>query len=110
MSRRTRTTRTFRRTGRPAPGGSSAPVLLSPVADPARIASAAAPPRTFMHLGAPSAPADAGVRSPHRAGMAGPHGPALFALAASVPVLASTLPDRSPGSLGSPGSPDPRKA
>ncbi|WNM33053.1 hypothetical protein RKE30_23020 [Streptomyces sp. Li-HN-5-11] len=108
MSRQTRRTRTIRRTGRCAPAASVAPVLLSPVADPARIASAAA--HTSMRLGAPGASAAVPASFPHRAGTTGPHGPALVALAGSVPVLASTLPDRSPGSLGSPGSPTPRKA
>ncbi|MGW0765706.1 MFS transporter [Streptomyces sp. NPDC002676] len=64
-------------------------------ADPERIASAAGLLRTFMYLGALGASAATAAFYPHRADTAGLHGLALFMLAGSVLLLASTLPDRS---------------
>ncbi|MET8246475.1 MFS transporter [Streptomyces sp. NPDC005202] len=64
-------------------------------ADPARIASAAGLLRTFMYLGALGASAATAAFFPHRADTAGLHGLALFMLAGSALLLASTLPDRS---------------
>ncbi|OXY88865.1 MFS transporter [Streptomyces diastatochromogenes] len=73
-------------------------------ADPERIASAAGLLRTFMYLGALGASAATAVFYPHRADTAGLHGLALFMLAGSALLLATTLPDRSLG------RPTPRKA
>lgn len=73
-------------------------------ADPARIASAAGLLRTFMYLGALGASAATAAFYPHRADTAGLHGLALFMLAGSALLLATTLPDRSLGRL------TPRKA
>ncbi|MGW4569087.1 MFS transporter, partial [Streptomyces sp. NPDC004561] len=73
-------------------------------ADPERIASAAGLLRTFMYLGALGASAATAASYPHRADTAGLHGLALFMLAGSVLLLATTLPDRSLGRLS------PRKA
>ncbi|MET8449522.1 MFS transporter [Streptomyces sp. NPDC005209] len=64
-------------------------------ADPARIASAAGLLRTFTYLGALGASAATAAFFPHRADTAGLHGLALFMLAGSVLLLATTLPDRS---------------
>ncbi|MGW0883548.1 MFS transporter [Streptomyces sp. NPDC002671] len=63
--------------------------------DPERIASAAGLLRTFMYLGALGASAATAAFYPHRADTAGLHGLALFMLAGSVLLLATTLPDRS---------------
>jgi MFS family permease len=73
-------------------------------ADPERIASAAGLLRTFMYLGALGASAATAAFYPHRADTAGLHGLALFMLAGSALLLATTLPDRSLGRLS------PRKA
>ncbi|SOE07121.1 MFS transporter [Streptomyces sp. Ag109_G2-15] len=73
-------------------------------ADPERIASAAGLLRTFMYLGALGASAATAAFYPHRADTAGLHGLALFMLAGSALLLATTLPDRSLG------RPTPRKA
>ena len=73
-------------------------------ADPARIASAAGLLRTSMYLGALGASAATAAFYPHRADTAGLHGLALFMLAGSALLLATTLPDRSLGRL------TPRKA
>jgi MFS family permease len=73
-------------------------------ADPERIASAAGLLRTFMYLGALGASAATAAFYPHRADTAGLHGLALFMLAGSALLLATTLPDRSLGRL------TPRKA
>ncbi|MGV9252725.1 MFS transporter [Streptomyces sp. NPDC003697] len=64
-------------------------------ADPARIASAAGLLRTFMYLGALAASAATAAFFPHRADTSGLHDLALFMLAGSALLLASTLPDRS---------------
>ncbi|MCC5479320.1 MFS transporter [Streptomyces sp. NPDC059680] len=74
-------------------------------ADPERIASAAGLLRTFMYLGALGASAATAAFYPHRADTAGLHGLALFMLAGSALLLATTLPDRS---LGRPGTSTPR--
>ncbi|MFB0620171.1 MFS transporter [Streptomyces sp. AGS-58] len=76
-------------------------------ADPERIASAAGLLRTFMYLGALGASAATAAFYPHRADTAGLHGLALFMLAGSTLLLATTLPDRSLGRLT---SHTPRKA
>ncbi|MET8564762.1 MFS transporter [Streptomyces flaveolus] len=76
-------------------------------ADPERIASAAGLLRTFTYLGALGASAATAAFYPHRADTAGLHGLALFMLAGSALLLATTLPDRS---LGRPAPPDTRKA
>ncbi|QHA10102.1 MFS transporter [Streptomyces broussonetiae] len=68
-------------------------------ADPERIASAAGLLRTFMYLGALGASAATAAFYPHRADTAGLHGLALFMLAGSALLLATTLPDRSLGRL-----------
>jgi MFS family permease len=73
-------------------------------ADPERIGSAAGLLRTFMYLGALGATAATAAFFPHRADTAGLHGLALFMLAGSALLLATTLPDRSLGRL------TPRKA
>ncbi|MGW7402690.1 MFS transporter [Streptomyces sp. NPDC054833] len=73
-------------------------------ADPARIASAAGLLRTFMYLGALGASAATAAFFPHRADTPGLHALALFMLAGSALLLATTLPDRSLGDL------TPRKA
>lgn len=69
-------------------------------ADPERIASAAGLLRTFSYLGALGASAATAGFYPHRADTAGLHSLALFMLAGSVLLLATTLPDRSLGRLG----------
>ncbi|MEV7816866.1 MFS transporter [Streptomyces flaveolus] len=76
-------------------------------ADPERIASAAGLLRTFMYLGALGASAATAAFYPHRADTAGLHGLALFMLAGSALLLATTLPDRS---LRRPTPRDTRKA
>ncbi|KMS92384.1 MFS transporter [Streptomyces regensis] len=76
-------------------------------ADPERIASAAGLLRTFMYLGALGASAATAAFYPHRADTAGLHGLALFMLAGSALLLATTLPDRS---LRRPTTRDTRKA
>lgn len=73
-------------------------------ADPVRIASAAGLLRTFMYLGALGASASTAAFFPHRADTPGLHALALFMLAGSALLLATTLPDRSLGHL------TPRKA
>ncbi|WP_460105266.1 MFS transporter [Streptomyces sp. YKOK-J1] len=73
-------------------------------ADPERIASAAGLLRTFMYLGALGASAATAAFYPHHADTAGLHGLALFMLAGSALLLATTVPDRSLGRL------TPRKA
>jgi predicted MFS family arabinose efflux permease len=69
-------------------------------ADPERIASAAGLLRTFSYLGALGASAATAGFYPHRADTAGLHSLALFMLAGSALLLATTLPDRSLGRLG----------
>ncbi|MET8808744.1 MFS transporter [Streptomyces sp. NPDC004546] len=69
-------------------------------ADPERIASAAGLLRTFTYLGALGSSAATAAFYPHRADTAGLHGLALFMLAGSALLLATTLPDRSLGRLG----------
>lgn len=76
-------------------------------AEPERIASAAGLLRTFMYLGALGASAATAAFYPHRADTAGLHDLALFMLAGSALLLATTLPDRS---LGRPATRDTRKA
>ncbi|MBG7704579.1 MFS transporter [Streptomyces sp. MC1] len=76
-------------------------------ADPERIASAAGLLRTFMYLGALGASAATAAFYPHRADTAGLHALALFMLAGSALLLATTLPDRS---LRRPTTRDTRKA
>ncbi|WP_030986868.1 MFS transporter [Streptomyces sp. NRRL WC-3744] len=76
-------------------------------ADPERIASAAGLLRTFMYLGALGASAATAAFYPHRADTAGLHALALFMLAGSALLLATTLPDRS---LRRPTPRDTRKA
>ncbi|WP_031027525.1 MFS transporter [Streptomyces sp. NRRL WC-3725] len=76
-------------------------------ADPERIASAAGLLRTFMYLGALGASAATAAFYPHRADTAGLHTLALFMLAGSALLLATTLPDRS---LRRPTTRDTRKA
>ncbi|WP_225097607.1 MFS transporter [Streptomyces sp. CoH27] len=68
-------------------------------AAPERIASAAGLLRTFGYLGALAASAATAGFYPHRADTAGLHGLALFMLAGSALLLATTLPDRSLGRL-----------
>ncbi|MFF5547211.1 MFS transporter [Streptomyces olivaceoviridis] len=68
-------------------------------AEPERIASAAGLLRTFMYLGALGASAATAAFYPHRADTTGLHGLALFMLAGSALLLATTLPDRSLGRL-----------
>ncbi|AOR30272.1 MFS transporter [Streptomyces fodineus] len=68
-------------------------------ADPERIASAAGLLRTFMYLGALGSSAATAAFYPHRADTAGLHGLALFMLAGSALLLATTVPDRSLGRL-----------
>lgn len=68
-------------------------------AEPERIASAAGLLRTFSYLGALGASAATAAFYPHRADTAGLHGLALFMLAGSALLLATTLPDRSLGRL-----------
>ncbi|MEU6576692.1 MFS transporter [Streptomyces sp. NPDC046805] len=68
-------------------------------ADSARIGSAAGLLRTFTYLGALGASAATAAFYPHRADTAGLHGLALFMLAGSALLLATTLQDRSLGSL-----------
>ncbi|MFB7511066.1 MFS transporter, partial [Streptomyces broussonetiae] len=53
----------------------------------------------FMYLGALGASAATAAFYPHRADTAGLHGLALFMLAGSALLLATTLPDRSLGRL-----------
>ncbi|MFJ9735677.1 MFS transporter [Streptomyces sp. NPDC101171] len=84
--------------------GLAAQSALYRQADPERIASAAGLLRTFMYLGALGASAATAAFYPHRADTAGLHGLALFMLAGSALLLATTLPDRSLGRL------TPRKA
>ncbi|MFF1401845.1 MFS transporter [Streptomyces sp. NPDC058294] len=76
-------------------------------ADPERFASAAGLLRTFMYLGALGASAATAAFYPHRADTAGLHGLALFMLAGSALLSATTLTDRSLGRLT---SRTPRKA
>lgn len=64
-------------------------------AEPARIASAAGLLRTFGYLGALAASAANAAFFPHRADTSGMHDLAVFMLAGSTLLLASTLPDRS---------------
>jgi MFS family permease len=78
-------------------------------ADPERIASAAGLLRTFMYLGALGASAATAAFYPRRADTAGLHGLALFMLAGSALLLATTLPDRSLGRLTPRIPPTPRK-
>ncbi|MEW2513249.1 MFS transporter [Streptomyces sp. NPDC046870] len=87
--------------------GLAAQTALYRQAEPERIASAAGLLRTFMYLGALGASAATAAFYPHRADTAGLHGLALFMLAGSALLLATTLPDRS---LGRPGTRDTRKA
>ncbi|MET8772455.1 MFS transporter [Streptomyces sp. NPDC004658] len=68
-------------------------------AEPERIASAAGLLRTFTYLGALGASAATAAFYPHRADTAGLHSLALFMLAGSALLLATTLPDRSLGRL-----------
>ncbi|MGV9929348.1 MFS transporter [Streptomyces olivaceoviridis] len=68
-------------------------------AEPERIASAAGLLRTFMYLGALGASAATAAFYPHRADTTGLHGLALFMVAGSALLLATTLPDRSLGRL-----------
>ncbi|MFF3463722.1 MFS transporter [Streptomyces sp. NPDC002619] len=79
--------------------GLAAQTALYRQADPARIASAAGLLRTFMYLGALGASAATAAFFPHRADTAGLHGLALFLVAGSALLLATTLVDRSLGSL-----------
>ncbi|MGV4980624.1 MFS transporter [Streptomyces sp. NRAIS4] len=79
-------------------------------ADPERIASAAGLLRTFSYLGALGASAATAAFYPHRADTAGLHGLALFMLAGSALLPATTLPDRSLGRLGTTTPPTPGKA
>jgi MFS family permease len=78
-------------------------------AAPERIASAAGLLRTFGYLGALAASAATAAFYPHRADTPGLHGLALFMLACSALLLATTLPDRSLGRLTSSDSAPPGK-
>ncbi|MFJ6725077.1 MFS transporter [Streptomyces sp. NPDC091281] len=64
-------------------------------ADPQRIGSAAGLLRTFSYLGALASSVATAAFYPHHADTAGLHGLALFMLAGSALLLATTLPDRS---------------
>lgn len=68
-------------------------------ADPARTASAAGLLRTFGYLGALAASAATAAFFTHRADTPGLHSLALFMLAGSALLLATTLPDRSLSTL-----------
>ncbi|MFF8952057.1 MFS transporter [Streptomyces sp. NPDC014940] len=81
--------------------GLAAQSALYRQADPERIASAAGLLRTFMYLGALGASAATAAFYPHRADTAGLHGLALFMLAGSALLLATTVSDRSLGRLTS---------
>ncbi|MFF4255769.1 MFS transporter [Streptomyces sp. NPDC001663] len=76
-------------------------------AEPARIASAAGLLRTFSYLGALGASAATAAFFAHRADTAGLHDLALFMLAGSALLLATTLPDRSLSTPTPPERPEP---